>query len=715
MSVTSSDIRPGAGSRVRRSISELFGSMRFAISLLVIIAVASIIGTVIKQGDPYPNYVNEFGPFWADVFGGLSLYNIYGSWWFVAILAFLLVSVSLCLLRNAPRMIADMRSWRERVREGSLRAFRHHAEYRPAIAGDEAVARAGAFVAAQGYRYVVREQPGGTLIAAKRGAFTKIGYIFAHLAIVVICCGGLLDSGMIVRAQMWLFHKSAINSSAPISTIDGSHRLPSWNPSFRGFAWVPEGQYVSTAVLNQPDGTLVQDLPFSIELNKFTIDFYSTGMPKLFASDIVIVDHRDGKRTPARVEVNKPAVYDGVAIYQSSFEDGGSTLELTGFPMTGQSVKTFPVKGQVGGLTPLPAASEGDTIEFTGLRPFNVENVADASGRTDVRGVKTRSLAQKFDERLGSGAKTSVPKDLRNVGPSVQYKVRGRDGQAREYSNYMLPLTVDGARVFLAGMRASPDEPFRYLRIPADAGGTLDEWMRLRAALQDPALRAAAAQRFARVAVDDSNASSRANLAESAHRVLNLFAGAGDGSDSDARTAEDSGFTAIAAFIGKSVPEKDQEKAAGLLLRMLEGSMWHLWQLSREQSGLPELPSDADNSRFLQSSINALSDSFFYGAPALLQLQGFRQVNASVFQLTRSPGQKIVYLGSALLVLGIFAMFFIRERRLWIWVRHTDARCDVLMAMSTTRKTLDFEAEFSQVRDHLAEALDPAASAPSVK
>ena len=47
-------------------------------------------------------------------------------------------------------------------------------------------------------------------------------------------------------------------------------------------------------------------------------------MPKLFASDIVVIDHETGKRVPARIEVNKPFTYDGVSIYQSSFQDGGS-------------------------------------------------------------------------------------------------------------------------------------------------------------------------------------------------------------------------------------------------------------------------------------------------------------------------------------------------------------------------------------------------------
>uniref|UniRef100_UPI00289E2E65 cytochrome c biogenesis protein ResB n=1 Tax=Diaphorobacter sp. TaxID=1934310 RepID=UPI00289E2E65 len=56
--------------------------------------------------------------------------------------------------------------------------------------------------------------------------------------------------------------------------------------------------------------------------------------------------------------------------------------------------------------------------------------------------------------------------------------------------------------------------------------------------------------------------------------------------------------------------------------------------------------------RFLQLATNALSDSFFYGAPVYLQLDEFHEVKASVLQVTRSPGKKIVYLGCVLLVAG---------------------------------------------------------------
>jgi cytochrome c biogenesis protein len=109
---------------------------------------------------------------------------------------------------------------------------------------------------------------------------------------------------------------------------------PSSNPTFRGNLLVAEGTQSSTAILNQSDGILLQDLPFSIELKKFIVDYYSTGMPKLFASDIVIHDRETGEAMPARVEVNHPASHRGIEIYQSSFDDGGSSVKLKAVPWT---------------------------------------------------------------------------------------------------------------------------------------------------------------------------------------------------------------------------------------------------------------------------------------------------------------------------------------------------------------------------------------------
>lgn len=60
--------------------------MRFAVSLLTVLGIASIIGTVLKQNEPYTNYIVQFGQFWFEVFEVLGLYDVYHSVWFLLIL-----------------------------------------------------------------------------------------------------------------------------------------------------------------------------------------------------------------------------------------------------------------------------------------------------------------------------------------------------------------------------------------------------------------------------------------------------------------------------------------------------------------------------------------------------------------------------------------------------------------------------------------------------
>jgi len=676
---------------------ELLSSMRFAISLLTLIAIASIIGTVLKQNEPMPNYVNQFGPFWFEVFNKLGLYAVYSAWWFLLIMTFLVMSTSLCVIRNAPKMMKDMRSWRDTVREQSLRNFHHRSEWHSSNARAKVTEQILAHLARIGYRFKLVEKEGATLIAAKQGAANKWGYIFAHSAIVIICVGGLLDSDLSIRFQQWFMGKVPFEGSGIISKIPEQHRLSLANPTFRGNTMIPEGASSSTAILPQASGVLVQDLPFTIKLKKFTIDFYSTGMPKLFASDVEVTDHETGKSFSSVIKVNEPLIYKGIAVYQSSFEDGGSRLQVKAYPMLGPDVSTLAMSGEMGGSTALKPGTGNDyTIEWSGFRPFNVENMA--RNGADVRAVNpNQSLNEKLtadlNKHLGSAAKNANNKDLKNVGPSLQYKLRDKTGQAREFHNYMQPVLIDGAYMILAGTRNTPAEAFRYLRIPADDEDSVKEWMRLRAAVQNPELRELAAQRYAKRALPANmqNAEQvQAQLTESARKSLNIFAG----------DEQQSGFVAISKFL-EQIPEAEQGKAADVFMKILNGSMWDLWLVAREKEGLPALELDEKHARFLQLATGAISDAFFYGAPVFLQLTGFEEVKASVLQVTRSPGKNVVYLGCLLLVLGVFAMFYIRERRLWVWIRDDVAGTHALMALSSQRKSLDFEKEFEQLKIHL--------------
>jgi len=699
MTSTTADPRStGSSSGNGRALLELVSSMRFAISLLTVICIASVIGTVLKQGEPLGNYINQFGPFWAELFMAIRLNTVYSAWWFLLILGFLVVSTSLCIARNTPKILADFKAYKENIRENALLAFHHRAAAALGGAPQEEAQRVGQALAKGGWKVRLQQREGGWMVAAKAGGVSKLGYLAAHSAIVLVCLGGLLDGDLIVRAQMLFNGKQPYKGGGMVSEVSAQHRLPSTNPTFRGNVLVAEGTQSSTAVLSQSDGILLQELPFTIELKKFIVEHYSTGMPKLFASDIVIHDRETGEQIPARVEVNHPVRHRGIEIYQSSFDDGGSSVTLKSVPLDG-SGRSFEVQGTIGGSTEL-ARGQGDgaqkmTLEYTGLRVMNVENLAGASGSgADVRKV---DLRESLDARMGAANKSGTRKTLRNVGPSITYKLRDAAGQAREYHNYMLPMELgDGVPVFLLGMRDTPAEGFRYLRIPADENGALDGFTRMRAALADPAVREAAVRNYARSATDAARPELAQQLAVSSTRALALFAGAEAAAGKAA-----GGLQAVSEFIDTNVPEAERPRAGEVLVRILNGALFEVAQLSREKAGLAPLPRDERTQAFMMQAVLALSDAYSYPAPMAFELKEFKQVQASVFQVTRSPGRIIVYLGCALLILGVFTMLYVRERRLWVWLSPSGQGSQARMALSCNRKLMDIDREFQQLRDRL--------------
>ncbi|MGA0609470.1 cytochrome c biogenesis protein ResB [Caldimonas sp. KR1-144] len=701
--VTTSGIVVSSRSRALREAVEVVSSMRFAIALLSVICIASVIGTVVRQGEPFPNYVNQFGPFWARVFDAAGLYTVYSTWWFLLILAFLVISTSLCIARNLPKINHDLRTFKEHLRASSLKAFHHRAHGELAMGRDAAIARVDALLKAGGWaaraqtRAPAEGHAGGVMVAARQGTANKLGYLCAHSAIVLVCIGGLLDGNLVVRAQMALTGKLPYRGSGAISSVPPEHVLSAANPTYRGNVFVAEGQRTGTAVIQLGDGIVLQPLPFDIELKKFIVDYYDTGMPKLFASEVLIHDHETGKTTPATIKVNEPAIVHGVAVYQSSFDDGGSKLTLKSWPLA-PGAPAAELQGEVGASQPLALPDGMATLELTGLRVINVENLAAASGSgaTDVRKV---DLVQSLESHLGSGARTRTEKTLTNVGPSISYKLRDAAGQAREFNNYMLPIELDGQRVFLAGVRDNPNEGFRYLRIPADETGGLDGWMRLRAALGDPAAREEAVRRYVKLAAPTDRPELAQQLAISAQRALSLFAGA-EPAKSGAQPA--GGLQAIADFLDANVPQADRARTSDVLIRILNGSLFELVNLARERAGLKALATDDTTQAFMTQAVISLSDAMLYPAPVLLMPTGFDQRQASVFQVTRSPGKNLVYLGCALLIVGVFAMLYIRERRLWIWLEDAgEGRTQVTTALSCTRQTLDTDREFEQWKQAL--------------
>jgi cytochrome c biogenesis protein len=687
---------------------ELLSSMRFSITLLMVVAAASVIGTVVEQNKPWVNYVNQFGAFWAEKLHSIGVFSVYNSPWFLLIMAFLVLSLSLCLIRNTPSMLREMHSFKDRMGRAGVLAHPHRGQSTQPVSIASAAQAVTAHLQQAGYRLSTKQRSSDPLsqaddelmIAAKKGTHNRWGYLLAHGGMVVILVGGLLDSELPLRAIAAIHGALPIHGNQLVSKTPAVSRLPAGNPSYRANVLIPEGASTQHAIVNYQDGVLIQPLPFELTLKKFNVEYYSTGMPKLFTSDVLVRDPDSGKTFEKRIIVNEPLTYKGVTIYQSSFDDGGSTVQFNAHPLFGASSDTFVVKGTVGESAVVSSSLTPTlyTVEFSAYRPINVEDFSKSAA--DKSASPLSKIMSDQDSALNSvmGVQAPRSKQLHNVGPSVVYKLRDSAGQAKEYQAYQLPVRLgddgqlsDSAQpVLLLGMRDTISAPFKFMRIPADINNSAQDYMRFRAAMANPAIQAKAAKAFANRSTNALNRSpeSVAQLQNSAAKALAVFAGKADGSAG--------GFTALATFIDRNVPKAQAETVANVILKVLSGTAWEVWQQARLDAGLPVLQGTQADNDFLQTALTAYNDSFFLGAPFILQLQDAQHKQASVFQVTKSPGKFVVYLGALLLVAGVFAMFYIRERRLWVWLRKVDDETsDITWALSAPKRGLAFDKEYS--------------------
>lgn len=636
-----------------------FSSMRFAVALLSLLGIASVIGTVLQQNQPQTDYLVKFGPFWAQIFGFLGLYDVYASVWFVVIMMFLVVSTGLCLIRNVPPFWREMKSFREKVREKSLAAMRHSVLMDVKIAPEVAKR----YLEVQGFKgKIINREDGSVLIAAKKGTMNKWGYIFAHLALIVICLGGLTDSNLLLKLGMLAGRIVPDNRAVYAKDFKPESILSAGNLSFRGNVNISEGQSADVVFLNADNGMLVQDLPFEVRLKKFHIDFYNTGMPRDFASDIEVTDKATGEKLERTIRVNHPLTLHGITIYQASFADGGSDLAFKAWNLGDASRKPAALKATSMRQFPLDIGRHKYRLEFDQFTSMNVEDMSEG-------GEREKSLNAALNDVR---AVSQEGKKYTNIGPSIVYRIRDAAGQAVEYKNYMLPILQDKDYFWLTGTRSGLQQQYRWLRIPLDKQLKADTFMALREFLKDGKAR----KRLIADAVKDAPAEIREQFMLAAENTLNIFA--------------QKGYLGLDEFITAKIPKEQQEKMQGYFYEMLYGVMNAALDETIRRYGLPEWRQDEARNRFLLHSMDAYTGLTEYPAPMLLQLDGFSEVRSSGLQMTRSPGAVLVYFGSVLLVLGTVFMFYIREKRAWLLFSDGKIR----FAMSSARSERDVQKEF---------------------
>ena len=216
--------------------------MNLAITIFVAIIFASIIGTVLQQNQPYNDYIIKFGPFWHEVFLTIGLYNVYGALWFLLLLIFLVLSTGVCVYRNAPVMLRDMKQFRLNVKEKSLRLMSNSQSWTTDKNSEEIEKNLQYFLKLKGFRVRVKEHGDHRVIAGMKGAWNRSGYIFTHVGIIVICIGAYLDGSFGLTIKEWTGRIIPETRDIRADEVPATARLkPHESISFRGSISLQEG------------------------------------------------------------------------------------------------------------------------------------------------------------------------------------------------------------------------------------------------------------------------------------------------------------------------------------------------------------------------------------------------------------------------------------------------------------------------------------------
>lgn len=649
---------------VSRRAIEFLGSMELAITLLSALAIASVIGTILQQNQSYNDYVLKFGPFWFELFEKMSLYDVYSAVWFLAILGFLILSTSVCVYRNAPVFLREISRFRTGVQLKSLQTFKHQQQWLLDKPADEVSQIGAAYMHHAGLKQRVVKADSHQLVAAKKGGINRWGYILTHLGVIIICIGGLFDSKIPLMIDEWAGNLKPETRNIPASEVPEISRISPSNASFRGNVQIPEKGSANIVFLNVRDGYLVQELPFAIELKDFRVEHYSTGAPKSFESDLIIHDDKLDKPLEATIAVNHPLIYRGYALYQASFADGGSKLDLKIWSLSDKPGTALEKKTEIFDQFKLTAGGEVLTAEMSDFRLFNINPVIREDGS----------------------------KDQQNLGPSITFKLRDASGVAKEFVNYMLPVTTDGITTYISGVRTDATQPFRYLHLPVAEGG-VGRFMKLLEKLADKDYVTRAAQLTVERTMGKASLNNEKLAADINHSMVSLVGLFNQG-----------GYEAVVKDVEARVEAEKRKDVTETYLKLLQSVVATVYETMLTEDGRNQV-ADSDWIYF-DLALQAINTLPYYGSPIFVELASFEHIQAAGIQITRSPGKDIVYFGCVLLMIGVFFLFYINPTRYWLWVDQQGDKTRVLLAGVSHRHTQDFDQQFEKAATELQQYLN---------
>jgi cytochrome c biogenesis protein len=348
---------------------KFFSSVKLAVVLLIILAIVSVIGTVIQQNESPEKYLNEYSQATVQLFEMIGFFDMYHTWWFVLLLFLLTANLTVCTLERLPHTLRIIAAPLKPIDEDGLKAVQFKKEIPFKGGMDKAEERAVKVLNARRYRFVESKTSGMTQFMTQKGVFSRLGVYVTHTSIILIFVGALIGSFFGFKAFLNIPEGSA-------SKVVYLRNEPMWDKIMAAL-----GVAESPVIPNPQGGVPAMPLGFFVRCDNFDVDYYvgptgqPTGMPSEFHSTLSVFDLDSQKVLDKRIRVNDPLSYHGITFYQSSY---GTIPDARGKIILNIRSKNSPesvgetVTVDPGGSVYVPSISR--TIKALGFAPYGMRN-----------------------------------------------------------------------------------------------------------------------------------------------------------------------------------------------------------------------------------------------------------------------------------------------------------------------------------------------------
>lgn len=297
---------------LRRELLPVLTDLRLAIVLFLAIAVFSISGTVIEQGQSVPFYQSNY-PEDPALFGFLTwkvlliigLDHVYRTWWFLALLILFGTSLTACTFTRQFPALKAARRWQYYDQPRQFQKLALSAEL-------DTGSLNSLTQLLQKRRYLVFQEE--DKLYARQGIVGRIGPIVVHVGIVIILLGSI-----------W-------------GAMTG----------FLGQEMVPSGESFKVQNIVEAGPWATPQIPkdWSLRINRFWIDYTPTGGIDQFYSDMSVLDNQEKEVKRKTIFVNEPLRYRGVTFYQTDWGISAIRVQINKSPVLQLPMAKLNAKGQ---------------------------------------------------------------------------------------------------------------------------------------------------------------------------------------------------------------------------------------------------------------------------------------------------------------------------------------------------------------------------------